>query len=84
MAFSDNAEQEDKRNRAVVKKDFLVRQKWAVSENTDNLVRFVARMGDSDLKPYCDNSSNKACLLIVLHKWSSVYLISTKENYYIR
>lgn len=84
MAFSDNAEQEDKRNRAVVKKDFLVRRKWAVSENTDNLVRFVASMGDSDLKPHCDNSSNKACLLIKLHKWSSVYLISTKENYYIR
>lgn len=61
MAFSDNAEQEDKRNRAVVKKDFLVRRKWAVSENTDNLVRFVASMGDSDLKPHCDNSSNKAC-----------------------
>lgn len=68
MAFSDNAEQEDKRNRAVVKKifqcvDFLVRQKWAVSENTEKLVRFVASMGDSDLKPHCDNSSNKASYL---------------------
>ncbi|XP_061179464.1 uncharacterized protein LOC133188092 [Saccostrea echinata] len=68
MAFSDNVEKEDKRNRAVVKKifqcvDFLVRQKWAVSENTEKLVRFVASMGDSDLKPHCDSSSKKTSYL---------------------
>lgn len=84
MVFSDNVEQEDKRNRVVVKKDFLVRWKWVVFENIDNLVRFVVSMGDSDLKLYCDNSLNKVCFFIVLYKWFSVYLIFMKENYYIR
>lgn len=84
MVFSDNVEQEDKRNRVVVKKDFLVRWKWVVFENIDNLVRFVVSMGDSDLKLYCDNSLNKVCFFIKLYKWFSVYLIFMKENYYIR
>lgn len=65
MAFS---EQEYKRNRTVVKKifqcvDFLVRQKWAVTENTEKLARFVTSMGDSVLKAHCDNTLSKTSYL---------------------
>ena len=52
------------KNRGVIKKifsciHFLIRQKWAISTNTEKFVRFVASLGVEDLQTHLKTSEQK-------------------------
>lgn len=86
LALNANAAKEEQRNRNVVKKifrcvDFLARQKWAVSENTEKLVRFVASIDESnsDLKQHCASASNT-----YLSSTSVTQMVSCISEFYER